>query len=68
MPQKAPPQQNEEVSKEESKLEISMPDMTTTMIDTSTANIPNPPIQEEILDFEDKTEAAPPESSPNNLA
>lgn len=58
---KSIPKQNVDETKEESKLEISMPDMSTTMIDTSTTNITNPPIQEEVLDFEDKTEVPPPE-------
>jgi hypothetical protein len=58
---KSIPKQNVEETKEESKLEISMPDMSTTMIDTSTTNITNTPIQEEVLDFEDKTEVPPPE-------
>lgn len=64
---KSIPKQNVDESKEESKLEISMPDMSTTMIDTSTTNITNPPIQEEVLDFEDKTEVPPPEQNANNL-
>lgn len=64
---KSIPKQNVDETKEESKLEISMPDMSTTMIDTSTTNITNPPIQEEVLDFEDKTEVPPPEQNANNL-